>query len=158
MTVTYPAKFIFIAAMNPCPCDYYGFKDQHCTCSDKRIKAYNGRVSGPILDRMDLLLSLKAVNLKDHDFAGIESSEDIMKRVCLGRLEILQLKSLPKVERDRVLRRVKEIEGVVQLQAARFLGVAVHFCIRLEVEGTVPVLPHSIGLLVLLQSPCLLLN
>jgi magnesium chelatase family protein len=84
-TITYPAKFIFIAAMNPCPCGYYGSKDQYCTCSDKQIKAYKGRVSGPILDRMDLLLSLKAVNLKDHDFAGIESSEDIMKRVCAAR-------------------------------------------------------------------------
>jgi magnesium chelatase family protein len=84
-TVTYPAKFIFIAAMNPCPCGYYGSKDQYCTCSDKQIKAYKSRVSGPILDRMDLLLSLKMVNLKDHDFAGIESSKEIMKRVRLAR-------------------------------------------------------------------------
>ncbi|MBW3110289.1 YifB family Mg chelatase-like AAA ATPase [Bacillus sp. MCCB 382] len=84
-TVTYPAKFIFIAAMNPCPCGYYGSKNQYCTCSDKQIKAYKGRVSGPILDRMDLLLSLEAVNMKDHDFTKIESSEDIMKRVSSAR-------------------------------------------------------------------------
>ncbi|KSU60390.1 magnesium chelatase [[Bacillus] enclensis] len=84
-TVTYPAKFIFIAAMNPCPCGYYGSKDQYCTCSEKQIKAYKSRVSGPILDRMDLLLSLKAVNLKNHDFAGIESSREIMKRVRQAR-------------------------------------------------------------------------
>ncbi|RLQ94909.1 ATP-binding protein [Falsibacillus albus] len=84
-TVNYPATFIFIAAMNPCPCGYYGSKDQYCTCSDKQIKTYKGRVSGPTLDRMDLLLSLKPVNLKDHDFVGIESSEDIMKRVCAAR-------------------------------------------------------------------------
>jgi magnesium chelatase family protein len=84
-TVNYPAKFIFIAAMNPCPCGYYGSKDQYCTCSDKQIKAYKSRVSGPILDRMDLLLSLKAVNLKDHDFTGIESSKEIMERVSLAR-------------------------------------------------------------------------
>ncbi|MBH9967916.1 YifB family Mg chelatase-like AAA ATPase [[Bacillus] enclensis] len=84
-TVTYPAKFIFLAAMNPCPCGYYGSKDQYCTCSDKQIKAYKSRVSGPILDRMDLLLSLKAVNLKNHDFAGMESSKDIMERVRQAR-------------------------------------------------------------------------
>ena len=83
--MTYPAKFIFIAAMNPCPCGYYGSKNQYCTCSDKQIKAYKGRVSGPILDRMDLLLSLKPVNMKDHDFSRIESSEDIMKRVSEAR-------------------------------------------------------------------------
>ncbi|MGM0842283.1 MAG: YifB family Mg chelatase-like AAA ATPase [Bacillota bacterium] len=84
-TVTYPAKFIFIAAMNPCPCGFYDSKNQYCTCTDKQIKAYKGRVSGPILDRMDMLLSLKAVNMKDHDFAGIETSEDITKRVCAAR-------------------------------------------------------------------------
>jgi magnesium chelatase family protein len=84
-TVTYPARFIFITAMNPCPCGYYGSKDQYCTCSDKQIKAYKSRVSRPVLDRMDLLLSLKAVNMKDHDFSGIESSTEIMKRVRLAR-------------------------------------------------------------------------
>jgi magnesium chelatase family protein len=84
-TVTYPAKFIFIAAMDPCPCGYYGSKNQYCTCSEKQIKAYKGRVSGSILDRMDLLLSLKAVHMKDHDFTGIESPEDILKRVYVAR-------------------------------------------------------------------------
>jgi hypothetical protein len=47
-TVTYPAKFIFIAAMNPCPCGYVGSSQHYCTCSEKQIKAYQNRVPGPI--------------------------------------------------------------------------------------------------------------
>lgn len=84
-TVTYPAKFIFIAAMNPCPYGYLGSDRQYCTCSEKQIKSYKSRVSGPILDRIDILLSLKAVNLKGHDFSGIESSEEVKKRVMAAR-------------------------------------------------------------------------
>lgn len=84
-TVTYPAKFIFLAAMNPCPCGYLGSRDQYCTCSEKQIKSYKSRVSGPILDRIDILLSLNAVNLKNHDFSGIEASSDIKARVKEAR-------------------------------------------------------------------------
>ncbi|MGE6203842.1 YifB family Mg chelatase-like AAA ATPase [Guptibacillus hwajinpoensis] len=84
-TVTYPAKFIFIAAMNPCPCGYLGSSDNYCTCSEKQIRSYKSRVSGPILDRIDILLSLKPVNLKEHNFVSIESSEEVKKRVIAAR-------------------------------------------------------------------------
>ncbi|WP_394172364.1 YifB family Mg chelatase-like AAA ATPase [Guptibacillus hwajinpoensis] len=84
-TVTYPAKFIFIAAMNPCPCGYWGSSDHYCTCSEKQIRSYKSRVSGPILDRIDILLSLKPVNLKEHNFDGIETSEEVKKRVIAAR-------------------------------------------------------------------------
>ena len=84
-TVTYPAKFIFIAAMNPCPCGYWGSSDHYCTCSEKQIRSYKSRVSGPILDRIDILLSLNPVNLKEHNFNGIESSEEVKKRVIAAR-------------------------------------------------------------------------
>ncbi|MFA9559283.1 YifB family Mg chelatase-like AAA ATPase [Evansella sp. AB-rgal1] len=84
-TVTYPAKFIFIAAMNPCPCGYLGSTTQYCTCSEKQINSYKNRVSGPILERIDILLTLKSVNLKGHIFRGIESSDDIKKRVQSAR-------------------------------------------------------------------------
>lgn len=84
-TVTYPAKFIFIAAMNPCPCGYLGSHRHYCSCSENQIKKYKNRVSGPILDRIDILLSLQTVNLSGSDFRGIESSETIRGRVVLAR-------------------------------------------------------------------------
>jgi magnesium chelatase family protein len=84
-TVTYPTKFMFLAAMNPCPCGYYGSHEHYCSCIDKQKKAYKSRVSGPILDRIDILLSLNAVKLTQHDIHGIESSHEIMKRVSAAR-------------------------------------------------------------------------
>lgn len=84
-TVTYPAKFIFIAAMNPCPCGFSGSSTHYCSCSENQIRLYKNRVSGPVLDRIDILLSLKPVNLKGHHFKGIESSEEVRKRVKAAR-------------------------------------------------------------------------
>lgn len=55
-SVEIPARFTLIAAMNPCPCGFYGYGD--CQCSDKEIKKYNDKISGPILDRIDLKVSM----------------------------------------------------------------------------------------------------
>lgn len=62
--VEFPAKFQLIAAMNPCPCGYYGDLNKPCECSPNRVKAYLQRLSGPLLDRIDLHISLKPVPLK----------------------------------------------------------------------------------------------
>lgn len=73
--------------------------------------------------------------LEDHGDSSRRLSDDEARveiRKCLGQLEIPQLKSLPKKDRDRVLRRVKRIEGVSQLQAARILGVGVYFLYRVK--------------------------
>jgi putative transposase len=73
--------------------------------------------------------------LEDHGYSRGRLSDDEARveiKKCLGRLEIPQLKSLPKAERDRLLLRVKEIEGVSQMQAARILGVAVHFLYKVR--------------------------
>lgn len=56
--VTYPAKFLFLAAMNPCPCGFYGDQEKECVCSLAEIKRYRKKISGPILDRIDLLFWL----------------------------------------------------------------------------------------------------
>ncbi|KUP05308.1 magnesium chelatase [Bacillus coahuilensis m2-6] len=84
-TVTYPAKFIFIAAMNPCPCGYLGSPDHYCSCTEKQVKLYKSRVSGPILDRIDILLTLHPVPLKDSHFDRIESSETVRNRIIEAR-------------------------------------------------------------------------
>jgi magnesium chelatase family protein len=61
-TVTYPCLFILIAAMNPCPCGYYGAQNHYCTCTIKQIHAYQNRISGPMRDRFDILLNLRPVD------------------------------------------------------------------------------------------------
>lgn len=59
---TYPADFMLVATMNPCPCGYYGDPDKECHCSSTQIMAYQKRLSGPLLDRIDLILSVSKVN------------------------------------------------------------------------------------------------
>lgn len=65
---TYPANFILIATMNPCPCGYYGDPDHPCTCSAAQISAYRKRLSGPILDRIDLVVNVNRLR-SDHFLA-----------------------------------------------------------------------------------------
>jgi magnesium chelatase family protein len=79
-TVTYPASFILIGAMNPCPCGYLGSNTHYCTCTQKQIQTYRNRVSGPVYDRIDILLSLRPVNL-DKPSEIIETSAAIRQRV-----------------------------------------------------------------------------
>ncbi|WP_227938675.1 YifB family Mg chelatase-like AAA ATPase [Alkalihalobacillus deserti] len=83
-TVTYPSSFILIGAMNPCPCGYLGANTHYCACTPKQIQTYRNRVSGPIYDRMDVLLSLNPVSL-DQPSETRESSLVIRKRVEQAR-------------------------------------------------------------------------
>ncbi|WP_231514935.1 ATP-binding protein [Oceanobacillus salinisoli] len=76
-TVTYPAQFILIGAMNPCPCGYMGSWNYYCTCTPKQVTAYNNRISGPIQVRMDILLKLETVTLENEPSAENETSESI---------------------------------------------------------------------------------
>ncbi|MBH9967919.1 YifB family Mg chelatase-like AAA ATPase [[Bacillus] enclensis] len=84
-TVTYPASFLLIGAMNPCPCGYLGALTHYCTCTEKQIISYQNRLSGPIRDRFDLFLNLAPVNLKEQKEEERESSEEVQKRVEKAR-------------------------------------------------------------------------
>ena len=81
-TVTYPAKFMLVAAMNPCPCGYLGDSRKACTCTTHAIERYRAKLSGPMLDRIDLISYVEAVDYKDlMDLKEGESSADIRQRV-----------------------------------------------------------------------------
>ena len=60
-SLTYPSNFMLVTSMNPCPCGYYGSKDKECTCSEKAINKYMGKISGPLLDRIDIQVEVEAV-------------------------------------------------------------------------------------------------
>lgn len=84
-TVTYPSQFLLLAAMNPCPCGYHGSRHFYCTCTDKQVTAYRNRISGPIQDRMDILLHLETVPLDHESIKQNELSTDIRTRVIEAR-------------------------------------------------------------------------
>ena len=89
-SVVYPAKFILIAALNPCPCGYHGEKDCMCTCTQYQINNYNNRISGPILDRIDLCLRVSKVQICEINRhykkrTGFQMTDKIRKRIELAR-------------------------------------------------------------------------
>ena len=85
-SVIYPCKFVLIAAMNPCPCGYFGSTNKRCTCSESKIKRYLSKVSGPVLDRIDIQLNIKNVKYSEiNPNNNLEKSNDIRKRVEIAR-------------------------------------------------------------------------
>jgi magnesium chelatase family protein len=80
-TMTYPANLMLTASMNPCPCGYHGYSDR-CNCSAAQIKRYMGKISGPLLDRLDIQVEAAAVDYKDLQSAKHgESSAVIRERI-----------------------------------------------------------------------------
>lgn len=85
-TLTYPCSVMLIAAMNPCPCGYFGHPTRPCTCSSDRVSKYLSRVSGPLLDRLDLHIDVMPVEFEQLANAKpAESSAEIKKRVNKAR-------------------------------------------------------------------------
>lgn len=85
-SVTYPAGFMLVASMNPCPCGYYGHPTKACTCPPGAVYRYMSRISGPLLDRIDLQVEIQPVAFDDMaDRAPAESSAEIRARVVRAR-------------------------------------------------------------------------
>jgi magnesium chelatase family protein len=85
-TLTFPANFQLVAAMNPCPCGYYGDPLKACTCSSSAVTRYQKRISGPLLDRIDIHVEVPRVDyekLSDDRFG--EPSASVQERVELAR-------------------------------------------------------------------------
>lgn len=85
-TLSYPCNFMLVASMNPCPCGFYGSKEKECTCSPQAIQKYMGRISGPLLDRIDIQVEVTPVKyekLQGNEI--IETSAKIKERVNKAR-------------------------------------------------------------------------
>ena len=86
-SIKYPAKFMLVGAMNPCPCGFLGDREKQCTCSDFQISRYQSRLSGPLLDRIDLQVEVPRLTSEEllNTQQSTETSEDIRKRVVKAR-------------------------------------------------------------------------
>ena len=86
MSFSYPANFVLIASMNPCPCGYYTHPTKDCTCSAQNIQKYLNRISGPLLDRIDLHIEVNSLPFNElHTTKKEPSSEQIRTRVIQAR-------------------------------------------------------------------------
>ncbi len=97
-TATFPARFMLVAAMNPCPCGHYGDKRHACTCTLSAIKRYQGKISGPLLDRIDIFVSVQPLEYEEFRGARSEPSRKIRERVQEAR--------------ERQLHRFREYPGI----------------------------------------------
>ncbi len=85
-SVDYPASFMLVASMNPCPCGYYGHPTKTCSCPPGAVSRYMNRISGPLLDRIDIQIEIQPVGFDDMaDPSPAESSSSIRERVIKAR-------------------------------------------------------------------------
>jgi magnesium chelatase family protein len=85
-TVTYPANFMLVAAMNPCPCGFLGDPKRECTCTYLQIQRYRSKISGPLMDRIDIHMEVPSVQFRDLSSSeGGQSSSEILERVEKAR-------------------------------------------------------------------------
>jgi len=95
-TVSFPARFMLVGAMNPCPCGFHGDESRPCRCTPQQIARYGSRLSGPLRDRMDLTVAVAALPARELASAeGSESSASIRARVEAARAR--------QIERDEAL-------------------------------------------------------
>jgi magnesium chelatase family protein len=85
-SLTFPSEFMLVAAMNPCPCGYFGDLKRECRCSPVQVQRYRQRISGPLLDRIDLHIEVPAVEYRDFSSERIEeNSGAIRERIARAR-------------------------------------------------------------------------
>jgi magnesium chelatase family protein len=85
-SVTYPSRFMLVCAMNPCKCGWYGHRNGHCVCSETALRRYNERLSGPLLDRIDVFIDTPALEYDElRERPNSEPSEKIRARVNEAR-------------------------------------------------------------------------
>jgi magnesium chelatase family protein len=85
-SITYPARFMLVAAMNPCPCGYFSDPNHECTCTYAKIHRYRSKISGPLMDRMDIQVEVPPVRYKDLSSGDdAATSADIRGRVTRAR-------------------------------------------------------------------------
>ena len=97
-SITYPARFMLVAAMNPCPCGYFSDPNHECTCTYTRIHRYRSKVSGPLMDRIDIHVEVPAVRYKE--LASSEQAET--SGTIRGRVNRARAAQLERLRRTKI--------------------------------------------------------
>ena len=119
LSLEFPANFMLAAAMNPCPCGYFTDPNKECTCSPPSIQRYMAKISGPLLDRIDIHIEVPAVKYKELSTeAKSESSDAIRERVIAARqIQIQRFKEIPYIYNNGDMGS-KEVRSYCKLDSA----------------------------------------
>ena len=162
MTVTYPAQFMLVAAMNPCPCGYYTDPRRQCRCSPRQIEKYRRRISGPLLDRIDIHVDVPPIQYRELTTSRpTEPSSSVRERVAAARRRQLarfqgQRLFANAQMKNRHVKEYCELDGDGRLllrQAMDALGLsarAYHKILKVartiaDLDGGEAILPHHIS-------------
>ncbi len=127
-SLTFPSNFMLVAAMNPCPCGYYGDPKRECRCSVRQIENYRQRISGPLLDRIDLHVEVPAVEFRELSSTETtgESSATIRQRVKAARDIQLERFSKSTVTNASMTPRHMKAHCAIDATAMNYLEHAMH--------------------------------
>ncbi|MBI1866504.1 MAG: ATP-binding protein, partial [Candidatus Staskawiczbacteria bacterium] len=150
-SVEYPASFMLISAMNPCPCGYLNHPKKNCVCTQNQIKKYQKRISGPILDRIDLHIAILPVdtaefsdNQKNSEL--LESSKIIKQRVVLAKEKQEErfikdsIQSNAQMKNSHIkkyCKLTKDIEGILRTASLKFQLSARSYMKTIKVARTI---------------------
>ena len=143
-SVTYPAEFMLVCAMNPCKCGWYGDPSGRCTCSENAVQNYRSRISGPLLDRIDMIIQVPAVHYEDlrrrkeaEPSAAIKERVDFARKrqirrfgessgLCNARMGPAELRSYCRLdeESDELMKMAYDTFGLTARSYDRILKVA----------------------------------
>ncbi len=113
---TYPSDFILVAAMNPCPCGYFGSNFKECSCTSNAVRKYLGKISGPLLDRIDIQIEVPALKFDDLNTTGkLETTLEVRKRVNEARQFTLERRKKCNSENKEALFFTKEADELLKL-------------------------------------------
>jgi magnesium chelatase family protein len=99
MSLSYPAKFMLAAAMNPCPCGYYTDPRHECTCSIQQIQKYMSKISGPLMDRIDIHVEVPALSYEElaQKNPGVDSAAMRLQVVSARAIQLARFASLNRI-------------------------------------------------------------
>ena len=159
-TVTYPAEFMLVCAMNPCKCGWYGDPSGRCRCSGREVENYRGRISGPMLDRIDIVVEVPSVHFEDlRSRTEAEPSASVKERVnaaraiqnkrfsgslCNARMGPAEMRKFCRLgeESTALMKDAFENMGLTARSYDRILKVARTVA---DLDGSVSIEPHHIA-------------
>ena len=159
--VSYPAEFMLVCAMNPCKCGWYGDPSGRCSCSDRAVEAYRSRISGPLLDRIDIVVEVPSVKFEElKTRAEAEPSANVKSRVdaararqndrfgtgsmCNARMGPDELRKYCRLDETctQLMKQAFETMGLTARSYDRILRVARTVA---DLEGSTDIQPHHIA-------------